>query len=424
VNGEKLWMTATDRKRTYIIRQVLDKKITQKKAAEMLELSLRQIKRLCRRVKEEGDAGVIHKSRSRRSNHSISESIKKKVMELAKKKYKGFGPRLMNEHLRKKEGFHFSDETIRQWLITSGLSYRKRKARPHRQWRQRKAHYGEMLQMDGSHHDWLEGRGPRMVLMGFIDDATGCAFARFYEYEGTYPALDGLMRYFNKYGIPCSIYLDKHSTYRGVRRITVIDQLEGDNGESQFERAMKQLGVKVLYANSPQAKGRVERFFRTLQDRLVKEMRVAGIKTLLEANSYLDGYLIEHNSKFCVQPVQAANLHRPVTKDICLESILSMQMRRFVRNDSTIFYGGKIYQLQQKVTSRYITVEERIDGSIHLINGNISLNFQEIIKQPAYNSACRIQGVGKGNRYRKSVPQNHPWKSVSFESAQLHKAKR
>ena len=417
-------MTATDRKRSYIIRQVIEKKVTQKKAAQMLELSIRQIKRICQRVKEEGDAGVIHKNRNRRSNHSISESIKKKVMELAKNKYRGFGPRLMNEQLRKKEGFQFSDETIRQWLITGGLSYRKRKARPHRQWRQRKAHYGEMLQMDGSHHDWLEGRGPRMVLMGFIDDATGYAFARFYEYEGTFPALDGLMRYFNRYGIPCSIYLDKHSTYRGMRRITVIDQLEGDNGESQFQRAMKQLGVKVLYANSPQAKGRVERFFRTLQDRLVKEMRVAGITTLSAANSYLDRYLIEHNSKFCVQPAQTTNLHRPVTKDICLESILSMQMRRFVRNDSTIFYGGRIYQLQKKVASRFITVEERIDGSIHLINGKISLDFQEIIKQPRSHTVSKIQGVGKGNRYRKCVPQTHPWKSVSSERAQFDKEKR
>jgi transposase len=423
VNGDKLLMTLRDRKRTYMIRQVLERKVTQKKAAEMLELSLRQIKRLCRRVKEEGDAGVIHKNRSRRSNHSISESIKKRVVELAKKKYSGFGPRLMNEHLAK-EGFKFSDETIRQWLITAGLSYRKRKTRPHRQWRQRKGHYGEMLQMDGSHHDWLEGRGPWIVLMGFIDDATGHAFARFYEYEGTLPALDGLMRYFNKYGIPCSIYLDKHSTYRGLRRVTVIDQLEGDSGESQFQRAMKQLGVKVLYANSPQAKGRIERFFRTLQDRLVKEMRLAAIKTLSEANSYLERYLVEHNRKFCIQPAEASNLHRPVTKDICLQSILSLQMRRFVRNDSTIFYGGKIYQLQQKVASRYITVEERIDGSIHLINGNVPLNFHEITKQPTSYNVSKIQGVGKGNRYRKCVPKNHPWKSVNFESAELHKAKR
>jgi transposase len=422
VDGDELWMRAKDRKRYYIIRQVLDRKISQKKASEILELSLRQIKRICRRVKEEGDVGVFHKNRFRLSNRRISDRIRQRVFELADSKYKDFGPTLMSEQLAK-EGINISDETLRLWLIKKGICYGKRKGRPHREWRQRKAHFGEMLQMDGSHHDWLEGRGPRMVLMGFIDDATGRAFGRFYEYEGTIPALDGLMRYFNKYGIPCSIYLDKHSTYKGLRRTTVIDQLEGDNGESQFQRAMKQLGVKVLYANSPQAKGRVERFFRTLQDRLVKEMRVARIKTLLEANSYLDRYLIEHNSKFCVQPAQAANLHRPVSKDVCLESILSMQMRRFVRNDSTIFYGGKIYQLQQKVASRYITVEERIDGSIHLMNGNVSLNFNEINKPPTSNTASKIQGVGKGNRYRKCVSQNHPWKSVSFEKAQFHKAK-
>ena len=415
MQGDSIWMTVVDRKRIYIIRQVLEKKVTQKRASRLLELSLRQVKRICKRVKKEGDGGVIHKNRMKASNHRIESGIKKKVIDLAKKRYRDFGPTLLSEQLVKKEGIKISDETIRQWLITAGLAYRKRRVRPHRKWRQRKAHFGEMLQMDGSHHDWLEGRGRRMVLMGFIDDATGRAFARFYEYEGTLPAFDGLNEYFQRYGMPCSIYLDKHSTYKGLRKISVIDQLEGEPGVSQFERAMTELGIQVIHANSPQAKGRIERFFRTLQDRLVKEMRVAGIKTLQQANAYLDGYLSEHNKKFSIAAQQLADLHRPVPKGICLESIFSVQTRRFVRNDFTIFHAGKVFQLQKHTRSRYITVQERIDGSFHLINGKTSLAYTEIPRSNLPPSSKEKEpGPGKGNHNRIAKGLDHPWRGFKF----------
>jgi transposase len=417
-------MTAIDRKRLYIIRQVLEKKVTRRKAAEVLDLSLRQIKRVCRRVKEEGDIGIIHKSRCRRSNHCISDSIKKKVLDLARRKYRDFGPTLITEQLRKKEEIELSDETIRQWLIAAGLSYTKRRARPHRRWRQRKAHFGEMLQMDGSHHDWLEGRGPRMVLMGYVDDATGCAYARFYEYEGTLPAFDGLRSYFQKYGMPCTIYLDKHSTYKGLRKVSVIDQLEGEPGTSQFQRAMKELGIEVIHANSPQAKGRIERFFRTLQDRLVKEMRVAGIKTLQEANSYLDNYLSEHNKKFSVPALRSTDLHRPLPEDICLESIFSVQTRRFVRNDFTIFHEGKLFQLQSHIRSRYVTVQERIDGSLHLINGKKTLDYTEIPQTSLTQQHKQAEAKSRpGNHSRIPKGLDHPWRNFRFGNRDPKKKK-
>jgi transposase len=424
VNRDGLWMRATERKRLYIIRQVLERKITQRKAGELLDLSLRQIKRLCGRVKREGDGGIIHRNRNRRSNHSINELIKNKVVDLARRKYRGFGPTLITEQLRKKEGIEVSDETIRQWLIAAGVTYTKRRARPHRRWRQRKAHFGEMLQMDGSHHDWLEGRGQRMVLMGYVDDATGRAFARFYEYEGTLPAFDGLNEYFRRYGMPCSVYLDKHSTYKGLRKISVIDQLEGEAGVSQFERAMKELGIQVIHANSPQAKGRIERFFRTLQDRLVKEMRVAGIKTIGQANSYLDGYLSEHNKKFSIAPQQPTDLHRPVPKEISLECILSVQTRKFIRNDFTIFHAGKVFQLQKKTRSRYITAQERMDGSFHLINGKTSFAYTEI-QRSNLQASCEEKepGPGKGNHNRVPKGLDHPWRSFKFGHQHSEKQK-
>lgn len=402
----------------------MEKKITQRKAAELLDLSLRQIKRLCGRVKKEGDSGIIHKNRNRKSNHCISEWIKKKVLDLARRKYQGFGPTLITEQLRKKEGIELSDETMRKWLISAGLSYTKRRARPHRRWRERKTHFGEMLQMDGSHHDWLEGRGPWMVLMGYVDDATGCAFARFYEYEGTVPAFDGLRSYFQKYGMPCSIYLDKHSTYKGLKKVSVIDQLEGEPGVSQFQRAMKDLGIEVIHANSPQAKGRIERFFRTLQDRLVKEMRVAEIKTLDQANSYLESYLIEHNSKFCVEALQPADLHRTVPKDICLEGILSIQTRRCVRNDFTIFHNGKVFQLQSHIRSRFITVQERLDGSIHLINGKKTLDYTEIPKTSLSQQYKQVEPECRpGNHSRIPKGSDHPWKKFKFGTLDPKKTK-
>lgn len=408
-------MTATERKRLHVIRQVIERRISQKKAAKILGLSVRQIKRIGKQVRTYGDRGVIHSNRNRQSNRRTDDSIKKKVVELAGGKYKGFGPTLLSECLRTHERIALSDETIRLWMKAEQLPYAGRKARAHRRWRERKSHLGEMLQMDGSHHDWLEGRGPKMVMMGYIDDATGLAFARFYGHEGTIPAFDGLARYFRRYGMPCSVYLDKHTTYKGIKRVSVADQLEGDPGESQFQRAMKELGIQVIHAHSPQAKGRIERFFRTCQDRLVKEMRVAGICSMKEANLYLDTYLRSHNRKFCVTPAAIANLHRPVPPELQLKSIFSVRTRHFVRNDFTVVHNRKIYQLSAKLPNRYIVAEERIDGSFHLMNGNVCLRFKEIHPAPKENNSSGQLKIDQ-RRFRKPAnppAKDHPWRQLT-----------
>jgi len=412
LKGEIL-MTAEDRKRLYIIRQALEGKVTKKEAGNLLNLSARQVKRICKRMRKEGDKAVLHQSRGRKSNRRIARSIKEKILGLCQGKYKGFGPTLVSEQVFKNEKIKISDETLRLWLIESKLPYRKRRERPHRNWRERRKHFGEMLQMDGSHHDWLNGRGPRMVLMGYIDDATSRAYGRFYEYEGTMPALDGLIRYIKENGIPCGVYLDKHRTYKGFEKMKWADELDGDTAESQFQKALKALGMTVMHANSPQAKGRIERLFRTLQDRLVKEMDVLRISTLEEANKFLSSYLTEHNRKFSVTPESDVDLHRPVG-DLCIEDYLCIKTRRYVRNDFTIFHNGKVYQIETRIRAKWVIVLERTDGTTYLWNRNQQLQFHEIDRQKYLKKRAEEAQEGPGHTtHHRKPPKNHPWRQFN-----------
>jgi len=193
----------------------------------LLGVSDRQFRRLVRRVREEGSAGIIHRSRGRPSSHRIPESVRQKVLRLYERKYGDFGPTLASEKLRELDGIEVNAETLRLWLRQSGVRYKRRKSRCRRQRRERRPCLGAMVQLDGSHHDWLEGRGPRMVLMGYIDDATNRVYGRFYDYEGTFPAFDSFKRYARRYGIPASVYLDRHSTYKSSRELTLEEQLQG-----------------------------------------------------------------------------------------------------------------------------------------------------------------------------------------------------
>jgi len=256
-------------KRLDVIRKVMERVIKQVEAAEILSLSGRQIRRIVKRIRREGDRGIVHRLRGRPSNRRTPDPVKDKVIRLYRAQYKDFGPTLASEKLLEREGIRISDETLRRWLLEAGDWKKSRRHRSHRQWRERKAHEGEMVQMDGSHHDWFEGRGPWCVLMGYIDDARGRVFGRFYGYEGTIPAMDSFKRYIRKYGLPLSVYLDRYKTYKSTAKPSLEDELNDREPLSDFERALKELGVEVRHANSPQAKGRIERLFRTLQDRLV-----------------------------------------------------------------------------------------------------------------------------------------------------------
>lgn len=246
-------MSLREVKRLKVIQEVIEKQVTQRVAASMIGLSERQVRRLVRIVGEEGERGVIHRLRGRSSNRKIPAEVKAKALMLYRGRYTGFGPTLASEKLGELDGIKLSDETLRKWLMAAGLWQRRRKRSKHRQWRQRKECFGEMVQMDGSHHNWLEDRGPELVLMAYIDDATNNVFARFYDYEGTIPAMDSFKCYARKYGLPISIYLDRHTTYKSNKKLTEWEEFEKIEPLSQFERALEELGVEVIHAYSPQA---------------------------------------------------------------------------------------------------------------------------------------------------------------------------
>lgn len=262
--------------------------------------------------------------------------------------------------------------------------------------------------MDGSHHDWFEGRGPECVLMGYIDDATGNVYARFYEYEGTIPAMESFKCYIRKYGIPVSVYLDKHTTYKSPAKPSIEDELKGAEPLSEFGRALKELGVEVKHAHSPQAKGRIERLFRTFQDRLTKEMRLRGISTIGEANKFLQGYLPEYNRRFAVKPKKEDNLHREVPKGMKLEGILCIKTERVLRNDFTISHNSKLYQVMDKTNARKVLVEEKINGTMSLTHEGNRLRFKEITERPEKEQKPIIFIFKKRKTY--IPPLNHPWR--------------
>ena len=287
---EVMVMTAREAKRLYVVQQVVERTLRQRAAAELLACSVRQLRRWVVRVRQAGPPGIVHQLRGRPSNRRHPVRLQQRVVQLWQTQYRGFGPTLTQEKLAERDHIRVGRETVRRWLRAAGLWSRQRQGRAPHRWRERKAAAGEMIQMDGSHHDWLEGRGPPLVLMGYIDDATSRVFARFYDYEGTVPALDSFARYVRRYGLPQSLYADRHTTYRAPGTRTVEDELAGRaRPQSQFERAVTELGVTLIPAYSPQAKGRVERLFRTFQDRVIKEMRLAQVTTREAANRFLAG---------------------------------------------------------------------------------------------------------------------------------------
>lgn len=405
-------------KRLEVLKKVIKEGIKQVEASEILELSTRQVSRLVLRVKAEGEIGVVHRLRGKKSNRLISEKQRNRVLEIYSKKYKGFGPTLFSEKLFELEKIKISDETLRNWLIVSGNWEKRRKRNKHRQWRERRSYYGQMQQMDGSHHDWLEGRGPKLVLMAYIDDATGRVYCRFYEYEGTIPAMDSFLRYIRKYGLPQSIYLDKHSTYKSTGKATVEEELNGDEPLSQFERALKELGVNIIHANSPQAKGRVERLFNTLQDRLIKEMRLRGIKTQEEANLFLAEYLPIFNKKFNVLAKGKGNLHMKLPCGTNLSRILCIKTQRSLRNDFTVTHNKKLYQVAENIKTKNVMVEENVNGSLKLYYKDRSLKYKEILTRPMKFKEMKLSDLPIAIPGKKWIPApDHPWRKFNLRSS-------
>jgi transposase len=412
--GEDMIMVRQgDLKRLHVIQKVLERVIKQVEAAEMLSVSDRQIRRIVKRIRSEGDRGIIHKSRGRPSNRRISDKVKGRVIKLYRAQYKDFGPTLASEKLLERDGVRISDETLRGWLIEAGDWKRTRKTRRHRQWRERKGHRGEMVQMDGSHHAWFEDRGEPCVLMGYIDDATGDVFGRFYGYEGTMPAMDSFKRYIRKRGLPLKVYLDGHSTYKSTAKPTIEEQLEGVEPLSEFERALKELGVEISHAHSPQAKGRIERLFRTFQDRVIKEMRLRGIKTIEEGNQFLEAYLPLYNQRFSVRPREKEDVHRALPRGMDLNAILCMKTERTLRNDFTVAHNHKLYQIEEATKASKVIVQDRMDGSMKITYQGQALRFKEITERPIRENK---RPVATKRRKTYIPPADHPWRRFKIKN--------
>ncbi len=369
-------MTQADRDRLLTLKKAKKKLITQREAAEELGLSIRQVKRLVRGLKKVGDKAVIHGLRSRPSNRKIDEKTESEAVKiLSTPLYKGFGPTLAAEYLAKKHGIQVSKETVRQWMKRAKLwRGKRRRIQEVHAWRPRRSRFGELVQWDTSEHDWLEGRGEDLYLIAMIDDATSRLFARFVRHDSTEENMKLLWSYLEKYGRPVTFYTDKASLFQTTEKHKRDEPgVEKDPVEmpsTQIGRALRELGIAWLPAHSAQAKGRVERNFGTAQDRLVKGMRVAGVQTLEQANEYLaNDYLAWWEREMTVEAANPDDAHRSLEKSHNLAASLSHVETRQVRNDYTLRWDGKLYQIErQAITSGLrranVRVEQRLDGML------------------------------------------------------------
>ena len=419
-------MSKKELRRLPIIHKVMEKRLTQIKAAEMLELSDRQIRRVISKIEVGGDSAIVHGNRGKESPLKLIKKREEKIMGIVKKRYYDFGPTFAAEKLLECENIKISKEKLRQLMISHETDYprRKKKGRIH-QWRERKHCRGEMIQMDGSDHNWLEGRGPKLVLMGYIDDASNTIFGRFYGYEGTFPAMDSFKRYMSIYGIPFSFYVDRHSAYKTTRQPNLEENLKGEFAKTQFARLLNELDVKPIFARSPQAKGRIERLFETLQDRLVKELRLAGVFTLAQANAFLDSYLPKYNARFAIKPFKKSNLHKAIPKNLKLDELFCIKEYRTIGNSFTFRWKSRTFLIKDPsiiMKRQRVCVMEHFNGEITLKLKNKYLSFIEItqrdIRAMAKDQKATRKLIKKARIYY-PPPKNHPWRSFRVSKKSL-----
>jgi len=400
-------MSLNERRRLEVMSLVRDKQLPLTRGARLLKLSVRQVRRLWKGYQARGDVALIHGLRGKPSNHSKKPSFKKQVLERYADRYADFGPTLAAEHLSE-DGLQVRRETLWRWLLKAGLWARRHRGKAHRSRRERRSCLGEMVQMDGSHHDWFEGRGGRCILMVMIDDATSRTWARFFEGETTQAAMEVFGSYVRKYGLPHSLYVDRDSIYRSDRQATVEEELRGQPAPAtQFARAMAQLNVELILANSPQAKGRVERMNGTLQDRLVKQMRLQGIDNIASGNLFLEKrFLPALNRKFTVVARDHLDVHRSMPAGAKLDEVLSFQEKRTVSNDWCVMWRNRIFQMDRRhealgLAGRELTVREKLDGTIDLLSQGHKLYW----KRPL---PTRSKATIQNNRAWKPGVA-HPW---------------
>lgn len=412
-------MSQKEVKKYDIIKKVIDKLLSGSEAAKLLNLSTRHIRRLKKRVIEKGIKGLIHGSRGKQGNRSIPEKEKKEIIELLHEHYHDFGPLLASEKLDEVHKIKRDKSTIRAIMIAEKLwKPKQKKKETHREWRQRRANKGELIQYDGSYEFWFEDRGGKCCLLAGIDDADSKVWARFDDHEGVAPAFNYWRGYIERFGKPDAIYVDKFSTYSMNHKLAK----ENPDTLTQFERAAKELNIAIIHAHSPQAKGRVEKLFKTLQDRLIKELRLNNISTIKEANEFLEKiFLPKFNAKFMVVARGKANLHKKLNEQEKnkLDSVFSRQYERVVRNDFTIGHKKNCYQLEknQPVTickQDIITVEERMDNTIHLRLRGKYLNYKLLPEKPKRINGDKNNTVWVIPKSTAHIPSaDHPWRKTA-----------
>jgi len=410
-----LAMSTKELNRLEVMQRLSRKQMSQKEAGRILGLSTRQIKRLLRAFREQGAAGLVNKHRGRKANNRLSEEVKKRVLNLLKTKYQGFGPTLAHEKLVEKEKLKLSDESVRKLMIAEDLwKARKVKKVAVHQLRERRACFGELVQIDGSPHDWFEGRAERCSLLVFIDDATGkLVQLRFVDSESFFSYGAVAESYFKQAGKPVAFYSDKHSIFR------VNQPSAGSHDDlTQFGRAMQELDIQIICANTPQAKGRVERVIQTLQDRLPKEMRLRKICSWEAGNAYLPEFLEDFNTRFAQEPRSDVNAHRPLTPKDDLARILSWQETRSLSKNLTLQFYKTVYQIQSKCPSyalrnALVTVCLNAKEEISILYNGKSLPFTvytQQARQAEIVSAKHLDQALHKQRMPTIPGPDHPWR--------------
>lgn len=404
-------MSQKERVRLSVMKQVQGDELKLVEASEVLGLSYRQAKRVWARYQLQGDRGLVHRTRGKPGKRAKPAKLKARILARYEERYGDFGPTLAAEYLAE-EGLEVDHETLRRWLLAKGKPRMRRRRQRHRQWRERKPCVGAMVQLDGSHHDWFEGRGPKCVLMVMVDDATNRVWAQFFEEETTRASYDLLEAWVRRWGLPQSLYVDKDSIYRCEGLGSIAEQMAGKEPQTQFGRAMEQLGVELILANSPQAKGRVERMNGTLQDRLVKALRLEGINDLEGANEFLaKKFLPGFNRKFEVEPASQADAHRGIPRE--LNQVLSWEEQRVVQKDWTVVYRNQWYQLDRQheplgLAGKKIIVRTLRDGTVQLARAGVKLRFRRLSGRPQRRMEKPLEV--RTTKAPAGPVREHPWR--------------
>ena len=411
-------MSEREMRRAAVLAQVKSEAWTLVAAAERMELSYRQTKRLWKRYRSKGAVGLVHGSAGRTSNRAKPKKVRTKVVRLIRQKYSGevgarFGPTLAAEHLLSEDQIELSATTVRRWMLAEGLWSRERKTRQHRERRERREHFGELVQLDGSFHEWLEGRGPRGCLMNLVDDATSTTLCCMGEQETIWAAVGVLTAWMEKYGVPRALYTDWKNVY--VREPTQKELLHGTPGLTQFGRMCERLGIKIIAAGSPEAKGRVERNHGTHQDRLVKKLRRKKITTHAAVNEYLEqDYCDDHNRRFAVDAASAVDYHLPMPGTRQLREIFRLETERTLGNDWVVRHDNRFYQVEAQnrnyaPAKSKVTVCEWEDGTMEIYYRGRKLTHHEIAQRPGKPEPA---GQKRGKPHPRTVVQaaDHPWR--------------